>query len=504
MTDSQRRDLFHRLTSNDQTLQELSISPNGSDFFPTENKTWLALGGYLGQNETVTTLNISFPVEMDFSVHRRQFQWLDCITPGLQQNTSIKFLRFANVHFSEYSAFFVKMSSFWHRNLSLTTLRFHSCEFEEIEWCTLARAITASTTIKNIFFTNTHMSVSNFIAVSSAFQGTLTRLFLRNCGLDHEHLDILRKLWTVDGAAPKVVDLSCNDDIVSCESIGLVVKGMKHLSLAETSVGNHGVQALVQGLLAKAEHAQTSNLLSLNLEGTNLSDYACKSIKLALENDNSSLEQLHLGYNNIRDEGIKLLAKGLKSNTCLKSLHLQGNNITENGWATILELTCNTSTIDATRQSNHTLETLSGPCICFWTTNIGKLINDMLSINKQARKAFAYAPFLGRKVAARTKITNLHLIGLYDSKPTIVDYNDEILFPLILSFISKHYYTAVTWVDEINALSAMNHIVQNKCNLFQSTGALVVPNPRRERPVCYSNRPIKRQRDKSIESHREF
>jgi hypothetical protein len=211
-----------------------------------------------------------------------------------------------------------------------------------------------------------------------------------------------------------------------------------------------------------------------------------------------------LGYNNIRDEGIKLLAKGLESNTCLESLHLQGNNITENGWATILELTCNTSSIDATKQSNHTLETLSGPCICFWQTNVGKLINDMLSINKQAHKAYAYAPFLGRTVAASTKITNVHLISLYDSKTTIVDYNDENLFPLIISFISKHYYNAVTWVDEINALSAMNHIVQNKCNLFQSTGALVVPNPRRERPVCYSNRPIKRQRDKSIESHREF
>jgi hypothetical protein len=210
-----------------------------------------------------------------------------------------------------------------------------------------------------------------------------------------------------------------------------------------------------------------------------------------------------LGYNNISDKGIKLLAKGLKSNTCLQSLHLQGNDITEIGWITILKLTCNTSTIDATKQSNHTLELLTGPSNYFWITSIGKLINEILSINKQARKA-TNEQSLARKVAAATKITNLHLISLYDSKTTIVDYNDENLFPLILSFISKHYYTAVTWVDEIYALSAMNHIVQNKCNLFQSTGALVVPNPRRERPVCYSNRPIKRQRDKSIESHRKF
>jgi hypothetical protein len=502
MTDSQRRNLFHRLTSNDRTLEELAISPNGSDFFPTDNKTWLALGGCLGQNETVTTLSISFPVGLNFSDHRRQFQWLDCIASGLQLNTSIRFLCFANVHFSEHSAFFVKMSSFWHHNTSLTTLRFHSCEFEEIEYCTLARAITASATIKNIFFTNIPMSVSDFIAVSSAFQGTLKRLFLRNCGLDHEHLDLMRKLWIVDGAAPDVVDLSCNDDVVSCKSIGLVVKAMKHLSLAETSVGNHGVQALVQGLLAETEYVQTSSLLTLNLEGTNLSDKACKSIKLALENDNSSLRQIHLGYNNISDKGIKLLAKGLKSNTCLQSLHLQGNDITEIGWITILKLTCNTSTIDATKQSNHTLELLTGPSNYFWITSIGKLINEILSINKQARKA-TNEQSLARKVAAATKITNLHLISLYDSKTTIVDYNDENLFPLILSFISKHYNSAVTRVDEIYALSAMNHIVQNKCNLFQSNRALVVPNPRRERPVCYSNRPIKRQREIRTESHRE-
>ena len=496
MTDIQRRDLFNRLTGNDKTLTELAISPNGSDFFPTENKTWLALGGCLGQNETVTTLNISFPVEMDFSVHRRQFQWLDCITSGLQQNTSIKFLSFSNVHFSEHSEFFVKMSSFWHRNASLTTLRFNSCEFEEMEWCTLAKAITTSATVKNIFFADIHMSVGNFIAVSSAFKGTMNRLFLRNCGLDHEHLDLMRKLWIVDGAVPSVVDLSRNDDIVSCESIGLVAKAMKHLSLAETSVGDYGVQALVQGLLAKTEYIQTSNLQSLNLEGTNLSDEACKSIQRALESDYSLLKHLHLGYNSIRDKGMKLLTKGLKCNTCLKSLHLQGNDITENGWMSILKLICNTSTIDATKQSNHTLATLIGPSINFWMTDIGKLINDMLSVNKQAHKTTKEQP-LARKVAAATKITNLHLISLYDSKTSIVDCNDDNLFPLILSFISEHYNSALTWVDEIYALSAMNHIVQNKCNLFQSPVALVVPNPRRERPVCYSNRPIKRQRDKN-------
>lgn len=48
--------------------------------------------------------------------------------------------------------------------------------------------------------------------------------------------------------------------------------------------------------------------------------------------DSSNLQSLGLGGNDIQDEGIKILAATLKSNTRLRSLGLGGNQIGQLAW----------------------------------------------------------------------------------------------------------------------------------------------------------------------------
>ena len=58
----------------------------------------------------------------------------------------------------------------------------------------------------------------------------------------------------------------------------------------------------------------------------------CGECVLFLTEDCSYLQSLGLGGNDIQDDGVKILANALKSNTRLKSLGLGGNQIGQLAW----------------------------------------------------------------------------------------------------------------------------------------------------------------------------
>ena len=74
-----------------------------------------------------------------------------------------------------------------------------------------------------------------------------------------------------------------------------------------------------------------------------------------LERPNSNLEDLSLASNNIGNEGALIFANALAKNLKLKILYLGGNGITAEGWSTFSNVLCDTSSINNTFLSNHTL-----------------------------------------------------------------------------------------------------------------------------------------------------
>jgi Ran GTPase-activating protein (RanGAP) involved in mRNA processing and transport len=471
--------LFERLAQNDKTLRRLRISSNvenGESFFPRKNYDWMELGKHLGQNETITELSISFPD----TTRDESDTWLDCLSHGLKNNRSIKLLSFRNIRFARGSSFFVKLGRFWSWNQFLYCIRFNFCAIDIRECTNLARAITLSSSIQNIIIRNTRLQVDNLLAISPALHGWLDSFRLCNCGIDDCHIKALSDLWVMENKTPSSVDLSGNRNITaaSCGPLSQVIKSINSLSLSNTSIGDNGIVALFQTYdeLSYHDSPTTSNLRILNLEGSNLTDSACRTLRLVLRRQEYSITKLNLNSNNISDKGMKLLVKGLKGNTSLDSLHLDKNRITQKGWQLVLNLVCNVSTIDATKQSNHTLATLTGPPNDFWKTNLGSSINSMLSINKQAarkvrrghRMRVTGRNAIGRRIAAATKITNEHLVDLYKSSSTILNCDDDNLFPLIIAWIANHHRWVLNWYDAKIAFTAMNHLVQHKCNLFQT------------------------------------
>ena len=81
-------------------------------------------------------------------------------------------------------------------------------------------------------------------------------------------------------------------------------------------------------------------------------------IAASLANLECRLEILSLYCGNIDDEGVATIASSLRSNRRLKLMNLTESNITATGWNAFLPVLCDSSSINATHGSNHTLQSL--------------------------------------------------------------------------------------------------------------------------------------------------
>ncbi|EJK58732.1 hypothetical protein THAOC_21117 [Thalassiosira oceanica] len=83
-------------------------------------------------------------------------------------------------------------------------------------------------------------------------------------------------------------------------------------------------------------------------------------IAASLANPECRLWKLNLDVTAIGDEGVVSLTEGLRNNQRLTLLSLDHNNITERGWNAFSSILCDASSINATYNSNHTLQDLGG------------------------------------------------------------------------------------------------------------------------------------------------
>ncbi|EJK52701.1 hypothetical protein THAOC_27996, partial [Thalassiosira oceanica] len=136
-------------------------------------------------------------------------------------------------------------------------------------------------------------------------------------------------------------------------------------------ISDDGLEVLVQKLqtsvdalylasndITLARHVLLLRFRVLNIVGNALCPGGTRVIASSLANPECRLEYFNLNQCNIGGEGMATLADGLRNNQRLTYMSLDTSNITERGWNAFSSILCDTASINATYNSNHTLQDL--------------------------------------------------------------------------------------------------------------------------------------------------
>ncbi len=254
---------------------------------------------------------------------------IDALVTGIVRNKSIQIFFIATAQpLQELERFFGS-----NKNISLLTF----CSFNIGREC--AHSIASSlrqmqwNSIKNIAFMM-HNSINE--------EG-----FEEICGALRSHPQL--ELLDLEGS---------NIGRNGCEALGKMFSSwhapnLKHLDLVGNSIDDTCIRALLEGML------NCCDLEIVKLSGNrSITSAGLRSLSTLFQSRSCALEELHLERMNIGDDGAAALAEGLVGNKSLKQLYfnVDSSGITEIGWSAFSKLLCDTSSINNTYLSNHTLE----------------------------------------------------------------------------------------------------------------------------------------------------
>ena len=159
-------------------------------------------------------------------------------------------------------------------------------------------------------------------------------------------------------------------------SLGTLVQrvtSLKSLNLCGNTIDDEGLQGLVEGM------TNYCSLQTLYLSDNHLiTAVGLRTLPAFFQSDNCCLKELWLFGINFGDDGAVALANGLIGNESLINLRFDWSGITARGWAAFSKLLCDTSSVNNTYLSNHTLVEIGG------FSNVGNpsTILEYLMLNK--------------------------------------------------------------------------------------------------------------------------
>ncbi|KAM3602906.1 uncharacterized protein V6R79_013216 [Siganus canaliculatus] len=140
--------------------------------------------------------------------------------------------------------------------------------------------------------------------------------------------EVFLRLLPVVKASNKALLDGCNLSERSCEALSSVLSSssLTELDLSNNDLKDSGVKLLSAGL--KSPHCKVENL---NLSGCLVTEEGCAALASALNSNTSYLKKLDLSNNDLKDSGVKLLSAGLLENKyCkLETLRLPGCYLSE-------------------------------------------------------------------------------------------------------------------------------------------------------------------------------
>lgn len=341
--DEDNQSILRRLKNNDPDLTELwlrCLKHDDYDYVPTgqNDNDFGWLGYFVGNNTQLAKLVINLNEDdmvggvVDCPLTEEQIE-LFCI--GLNRNKSIRELRFSECTASIFGGtVFQMMYPFFKSNRNLTSIKVDLVQLGADSCRNLALAL-----------------------------GTLTNGSLTHFGLNFNHIGDDGRLGDIIAALsthPKLKILKVTGNGIGrngCIALATLIRctatELQSLDLQANNIDGEGLDELVGAL------HHSSNLKTFNLtENLAISIRGWKALSVLLENPNSKLETLSLSGNNVESNGAIIFANALANNRKLKVLELLRCDITEEGWSAFTKLLCDTSSVNKTFLSNHTLEVI--------------------------------------------------------------------------------------------------------------------------------------------------
>eukprot|EP00986_Skeletonema_menzelii_P002086 scaffold571_cov76-Skeletonema_menzelii.AAC.3 len=306
---------------------------NNNSSSKSDDMGWL--GYFIGKSHTLTNLHIGSLLKGE--------EHIEPFWTGIQQNRSITSLRFGGCNLLRGNIL-NKLDPFFRYNGKLTKIELTECTLgmngakqfaHALGECTLKKSLRVVRLDDNDL---TDRGLKKIIAALELHEN-IEALTISDNNVGREGCRALGRYLTFTSGVLQDLNLSYNR--IDDEGLTMLVDG-----LGATTIGSDG-------------GVRNCALKQLCLTGnSSISSSGLRTVTSLMTTPTCQLEQLWLYHMNIGDEGAAVLADGLAKNKSLRKLWFNPATcgITSTGWDRFDTVLCDTTTINNTYLSNHTIE----------------------------------------------------------------------------------------------------------------------------------------------------
>ena len=154
------------------------------------------------------------------------------------------------------------------------------------------------------------------------------------------------------------VNFGRNESIALSTLLRCTATQLRTIDLNGSDIDDEGIECIVNALA----NINTLGELDLGYNNQRITIKGWKAVSTLLEIPGSNLEKLDIGgCDNLGNDGALVFANALANNSTLKTFNLFDCEITREGWTHFSKLLCDTSSVNNTYMSNHTLQSVGGP-----------------------------------------------------------------------------------------------------------------------------------------------
>jgi len=332
-SNKRNQSILHKLKNNDESFKELYIKdeyhPGDHHYTHEKGKDIGWLGYYIGRNTNLKTLH--FHTACSPNAH------VMFLYNGISCNNTIQKVKFWRCDLLDGSLFSM-LDKFFKNNNRLEDILINRCTFGAGAVRQLSLAIGGSNqSLKEFQFEANNIIGSNGQLVADGQLVDIITALSMHPQLEHLHFNVMN------------MNIGRNECSALATLLRCTTTRLQSLTLYENNIDDEGIAVLVNGL------ANCNPLATLNLAANELVTIRGWKKLCTLFDTSNSLEDLSIYGNNIEDEGALVFANALSKNSTLESLDLDYCQITREGWIHFSKLLCDTSSVNGTYLSNHTL-----------------------------------------------------------------------------------------------------------------------------------------------------